>query len=184
MCKILFTIFTECFCSWFQKWYRFRIWVPPSRGRAIQLHDVKDPRGGTWIIFWGSVRPEVWNPYPYLRIFFHSKNGWIDSFFEIFANRDPFLRVFCLKNGWFYNFFANFLKWDPPPRIFLTKVGPMSKDFWWKSNPFGRHIPVCLNMWVPPRERPFMNCFCYAIRLTWISDNLGKINWLLISSKC
>ena len=25
--------------------------------------------GGTQIIFWRSVRPEVWNPYPYLRIF-------------------------------------------------------------------------------------------------------------------
>ena len=29
-------------------------------------------------------------------------------------------------------------------------MGPMSKEFCWKSNPFGRHIPVCLNMWVPP----------------------------------
>ena len=29
-------------------------------------------------------------------------------------------------------------------------MGPMSKDFCWKSNPFGRYIPVCLNMWVPP----------------------------------
>ena len=26
----------------------------------------------------------------------------------------------------------------------------MSNDFWWKSHPFGRHIPVCLNMWVLP----------------------------------
>ena len=26
----------------------------------------------------------------------------------------------------------------------------MSKDFCWKSNPFERHIPVGLNMWVPP----------------------------------
>ena len=41
------------------------------------------------------------------------------------------------------------MKWDPPLRIFLTKMGPMSKDFWWKSDPFGWHLPVCLNMWVP-----------------------------------
>ena len=26
----------------------------------------------------------------------------------------------------------------------------MSKDFWWKSDPFGWQIPVCRNMWVPP----------------------------------
>ena len=57
---------------------------------------------------------------PISKDFSHSKNGWIDSFFEIFANQDPFLRVFYLKNGWFYNFFfANFVKWDPPLRIFF-----------------------------------------------------------------
>ena len=30
--------------------------------------------GGTQIIFWGGVRSEVWNPYPYLRIFLPPKN--------------------------------------------------------------------------------------------------------------
>ena len=107
-------------------------------------------RGGTRIIFWRGVRPEVWNPYPYLRIFLPQKTADLKLFFEIFANRDPFLRVFLPQNGWFYNFFAIFAKWDPLLRIFLSKMGPMSKDFCWKSNPFGRHIPVCLNMWVPP----------------------------------
>ena len=29
--------------------------------------------GGTQIIFWRSVQPEVWNPYPYLRIFLTQK---------------------------------------------------------------------------------------------------------------
>ena len=108
------------------------------------------PGGGTRIIFWRGVRPEVWNPYPYLRIFLPQKTADLKLFFEIFANRDPFLRVFLPQNGWFYHFFAIFAKWDPLLRIFLTKMGPMSKDFCWKSNPFGRHIPVCLNMWVPP----------------------------------
>ena len=97
-----------------------------------------------------GVWPEVWNPYPYLRIFLPQKTADLKLFFEIFANRDPFLRVFLPQNGWFYHFFAIFAKWDPLLRIFLTKMGPMSKDFCWKSNPFGRHIPVCLNMWVPP----------------------------------
>ena len=107
--------------------------------------------GGTQIIFWRSVLPEVWNPYPYLRIFSHSKNGWIDSFFEIFANQDPFLRVFLPQKRLILPFlFANFVKWDPALRIFLTKMGPMSKYFWWKSNPFGCHTPICLNNWVPP----------------------------------
>ena len=46
-------------------------------------------------------------------------------------------------------FLGNFEKWDPPLRICWPKMGLMSKDFWWKSNPFGRHIPVCFNMWVP-----------------------------------
>ena len=110
----------------------------------------KSPGGGTRIIFWRGVRPEVWNPYPYLRIFLPQKTADLKLFFEIFANRDPFLRVFLPQNGWFYHFFAIFAKWDPLLRIFLTKMGPMSKDFCWKSNPFGRHIPVCLNMWVPP----------------------------------
>ena len=113
--------------------------------------------GGTQIIFWRGVRPEVWNAYLYLRIFLPQKTA-DKLFFEIFANRDPFLRVFLPQNGWFYHFFMIFAKWDPLLRIFLTKMGPMSKDFCWKSNPFGRHIPVCLNMWVPPPpgcELPF-----------------------------
>ena len=47
-------------------------------------------------------------------------------------------------------FLQYFVKWDPVLRIFLNKMGPMSKDFCWKSNPFGLHIPVGLNMWAPP----------------------------------
>ena len=116
-----------------------------------RCNDLFKSRGDTRIIFWRGVRPEVWNPYPYLRIFFPQKTADLKLFFEIFANRDPFLRVFLPQNGWFYHFFAIFAKWDPLLRICLSKMGPMSKDFCWKSNPFGRHIPVCLNMWVPPR---------------------------------
>ena len=42
----------------------------------------------------------------------------------------------------------------------------MSKDFWWKSNPFGRHIPVCLNMWVPPPG--------FTINITGIKTDDGE----------
>ena len=91
-------------------------------------------------------------PLPISKDFSPSKNGWFKAFFRNFRNWDPFLRVFLPQNGWFYIFFfVIFAKWDPLLRIFLSKMGPMSKDSCWKSNPFGRHIPVCLNMWVPPR---------------------------------
>ena len=139
-------------CFFFRKWYH------TDRESHILRHPAKihvrfGARGGeSRIIFWRGVRPEIWNPYPYLRIFLPQKTADLKPFFEIFANRDPFLRVFLPQNGWFYNFFAIFAKWDPLLRIFLSKMGPMSKDFCWKSNPFGRHIPVCLNMWVPPRD--------------------------------
>ena len=123
------------------------------------MFNLKRARGGTRIFFfWRGVRPEVWNPYPYLRIFLPQKTADLKLFFEIFANRDPFLRVFLPQNGWFYHFFAIFAKWDPLLTIFLTKMEPMSKDFCWKSNSFGRHIPVCLNMWVPPPGKRVENC--------------------------
>ena len=82
--------------------------------------------GGTRIIFWRSVRPEVWNTYPYLRIFLTQKNDWIDSFFEIFANRDPFLRVFLPEKRLILAFFRKF-----------CEIGPSSKDFFDQS---GTHV--------------------------------------------
>ena len=92
-------------------------------------------------------------PLPMSKDFSHSKNGWLDSFFEIFANRDPFLRGFLPQKRLILQVFRNFfVKWPmgPSSKDFLTRLGPMSKDFWWKGNPFGRHIPVCLHMWVLP----------------------------------
>ena len=58
------------------------------------------PGGVLKLFFDGGVRPEVWNPNPYLRIFSPSKNGWIDGGFfpKFFANQDPFLRVFLPQN--------------------------------------------------------------------------------------
>ncbi len=40
--------------------------------------------------------------------------------------------------------FEHFGKMDPCLRVFPLKSGPMSKDFLWKNDPYGRHIPVYL----------------------------------------
>ena len=112
-------------------------------------------RGGGYSNYF-STECATWGPNP-LRMskdFFTQKTAdYTVFFFEFCANWDPFLRVFLPQKRLIFHFFRNFL-WngDPPLRIFLKKMGPMSKDFCWKSDPFGRHIPVCFNMWVPPRD--------------------------------
>ena len=119
-------------------------------------------------------------PLPISMDFSPSNNGWFNGFFEIFANRDPFLRVFLHQKGLIlpFFFFAIFVKWDPLLRIFLTKMGPMSKDFCWKSNPFGRHIPVCLNMWVPPpvwnSPNVIFHSFCDVMSHLWLGQKKKK----------
>ena len=82
-----------------------------------------------------------------------SKNGWFYGFFFFnLCKSGPISKGFSTsKMAGFTIFFAIFVKWDPLLRIVLAKMGPMSKDFYGKSNPFVRHIPVCLNMWVPPK---------------------------------
>ena len=100
----------------------------------------------------------ILKPLPIFKDFSPSKKGWFKAFFRNFRKSGPISKGFLPQNGWFYNFFAIFAKWDPLLRIFLSKMGPMSKDFCWKSNPFGRHIPVCLNMWVPPGGKKFLLC--------------------------
>ena len=104
--------------------------------------------GYSQMIFWKGVQPKVWNPYPYLK-FSSSKNGWFDWFFKIFANQDPFLRVFRPQKWLILQVFCNFCEMAQF-NFFLDQMGSMSKNFGWKSNPFGQHIPVCFNMWVPP----------------------------------
>ena len=66
---------------------------------------------GTRIIFWRGVRPKVWNPFPYLRIFLPQKTADFKGFFfsEIFANRGPFLRVFLPQKWLILHFFLQFL---------------------------------------------------------------------------
>ena len=75
-------------------------------------------------------------PLPISKDFPPSKNGWFDVFFffEIFANPDPFLRVFLPQKWLILQIFRNFgamgpsfkdffwLKWDPCLRIFCEKL--------------------------------------------------------------
>ena len=139
---------------------------------AVQVMHIHPPGGYSNYFLTGCA---AWGlkPLPISKDFSPSKNGWFKAFFEIFANRDPFLRVFLPQNGWFYHFFAIFAKWNPLLRIFLTKMGPMSKDFCWKSNPFGRHIPVCLNMWVPPPRS-------ILPKLVWLKNKQTKKHLIIV----
>ena len=101
-------------------------------------------------------RSETPTHIPYLRISLPPKTADLTVFLEFFANRDPFLMIFLPKKRLILQFFHDFGETEPSSKDFLTKMGPMSMDFWWKSNPFGRHIPVCLNMWVLPPPHPGM----------------------------
>ena len=92
-------------------------------------------------------------PTHYLKDFSSSRNGWFDCFFKIFKNWNPFLRGFHFKTADLYLFiyhFCNFHKMGLSFKDFLMKMGPKSKDLLWKTNPFGWHIPLHLNIWVPP----------------------------------
>ena len=42
-------------------------------------------------------------------------------------------------------------------------MGPMFRDFLWKSNPLEQHITICLDMWVPPPQH---------LTLAW-----NRMNW-------
>ena len=65
---------------------------------------------------------------------------------------DPFRRFLCTRVR-----SQSCGEWPPraSSKDFLTKMGPMFKDFWWKSNP--RPIPACLNMWVHVPPPPGMH---------------------------
>ena len=120
------------------------------------LFNLKWPPGVLELFFDGVCSPRSENPTYISKDFSHSKNGWLDSFCWNFRKSRPISKGFSAsKTASFTIFFAIFVKWDPPLSMdffFLTQMGPMSKDFWWHRNLFGRHIPVCLNMWVSPLE--------------------------------
>ena len=96
----------------------------------------------------GGVRPKVWNPYPYVRIFLSQKTADLMIFSINFRKSRPIStgvstsKRLILQFSWFFRIFCEM---GPSPKDSFEQNG-----FWWKSNPFGRHIPVCLSMWVPP----------------------------------
>ena len=78
---------------------------------------------------------------------------WILSF-SIFANRNPFLRVFPPQKRLISQFFFSvFVEWVPILRIFLTKMGPLSEDFCWKPNHLGSTSPYALTCEYPPQQK-------------------------------
>ena len=128
------------------------VYNQPERqwGRSSCYNSKNHIEGGTQIIFDEVCGPRS-EPYPYLIL--SLQNSWFDCFVEIFTNQDTYLRVSLPQKWLILQVFHNFCKMGPYKNVFkyfLTKMGPISKHFWWKSNPFGQHIPVCLNMWVLP----------------------------------
>ena len=72
--------------------------------------------------------------YPFLRIFLE-----IEAYFSNFSG----VRIYFGNFGWQTPNILNILeKWTHVYGFFFWKSRPMSKDFLWKKDPFGRHIPV------------------------------------------
>ena len=116
---------------------------------------------------------KYWNPYPYLMIFLCWKKKkqmlillscfvfalfcFVLFCFVFFFN---FHKVGCTSTSktivlfilflFFVFVFCNFHEMWPTSKDFFDRMGPMLKDFLWKTNPFPQHIPIYLNMWVPP----------------------------------
>ena len=80
---------------------------------------------------------------PTPRIFLPQKTADLTVFQNFLQMGTHFKEIFFyLKKGWFFYFFKNFCEMGPSSMDFLTKIGPLSKDFRWQSNPFRWHIPV------------------------------------------
>ena len=143
--------------------------------------------GGTQIIFWWSVWPEVRNPYPWrLRIFLTQKR-LIRQLFQNFHKSRPISKNFSASKMADFTIFCKFCEMGPSSKDFLlTKMKPMSKDFWWKSNPFGWHILVSLNMWVPPGLFSTRK-WCYSVQrkrnVIWSWEVLLLQSWTKLLQK-
>ena len=75
-------------------------------------------------------------------------------FRDFSEKRYPFLAILRQKHTKFSKFLGKFWKSDPYYLgIFSWKMGPMFRDFLQKTDPKLRHLPICLNMWVPPWKR-------------------------------
>ena len=110
------------------------------------------PGGGYSNSFLTGCAARSLKPLPKSKDFSPSKNGWFNGFFEIFANRDPFLRVFLphwradftifLWFLWTLTLFPGFSwpKFDPCLRIYAEQVTHL-----------GGTSPYALTCEYPPR---------------------------------
>ena len=117
------------------------------------------------IIFLTGCAARYLKPLPISKDFSPSKNGWFYRvFFPNFCKSGPISKGFSTpKMAGFTFFFALFIKWDPLLRIFWTKMGPMSKDFWWKVTHLGSTSLYALTCEYPPP--PPMKLLCSNVNL-------------------
>ena len=100
-------------------------------------------RGGTLKLFFDGVCSPRSETLPLSRIFLPQKMADLTTFLKL----QLFLRVFFSpQKQLIFRIFHNFCKMGPFLKAFLAKMRPMSKDFLWKTNPFGRHIPIYHNL--------------------------------------
>ena len=81
--------------------------------------------GGYSKYFLRGVRPEIWNPYPYLRIFLLQETADL-TIFRIFHKLRPISKGFSMSKRLIFKVFSSF-----------CKIGPSSKDLCDQS---GTHV--------------------------------------------
>ena len=114
---------------------------PKPKGVLESVFDrVCSRRSETPCHIWGFFSLKKWQIW---LLFGNLQKLWLNS--KGFSPQEQLiLKVFC-----------NFHKMGPSLKEFLTKMGCKSKIFLWKTNPFGWHIPIFLNMWVPHWPQPW-----------------------------
>ena len=107
-------------------------------------------RGSTQIIFWWDVQPEVWNSYPFLRIFLPQK--WlIWCFFQNFRKLGPIAKGFSASKTADFTFFSrNYGEMGPSLRIFWLKWDPCLKNFGEKLTRLGGTSLYAVTWEYPP----------------------------------
>ncbi len=109
-----------------------------------------------WMMHWGNIasmrQPLVLKCISYTGMcrpngsFFHKKS----------SDMGPLFRGKTLRHWSIFPKCSQFWKMDQCLRVFPLKSGPMSKDFLWKNDPFGWHIPFSLYLSMstplPPKD--------------------------------
>ena len=119
--------------------FNFHIFILKPASKALMNIYLKLPGGGGWLkLFFDEVCGLRCETLPISKDFSPCKKSADWTVFSKFSQIGTHFQVFFyLTNGWFYQFFTVLVKWDPLLRFFWIKMGPMSKDFWWKTNQFG-----------------------------------------------